>query len=224
VQKVHHFHLARPYSAIRNEFIPDAIHNMTDFVSAALGLSFASGLNAYATILGLGLMQRFGIVHLPSSLDVVASTPVIAGAAVFYIVEFVADKVPVVDSVWDGIHTVIRPVAGAWLAYGAVGSVAPQWHALAALAGGTIALTSHTAKASTRAAVNVSPEPFSNWILSLAEDALSFFLVWLTASHPAVAIAIVSVLLLIAIYIIWKLSHFARRAFRWASRVGGGSA
>jgi hypothetical protein len=196
---------------------------MTDFVSAVLGLSFASGLNAYATILGLGMMQRLGLIELPPGLDVVASTPVIAGAALLYIVEFIADKVPLVDNVWDGIHTVIRPVAGAWLAYGAVGQVAPEWQALAALAGGSIALTSHTAKASTRVAVNVSPEPFSNWILSLAEDALSFFLVWLTTSHPTIALAIVVVLVSIAIYVIWKLSHLARRAFRWTLGKGARS-
>src|SRR5262245_58503847 len=190
---------------------------MTDFVSAVLGLSFASGLNAYATILALGVMQRFGIIHLPSGLDVVATTPVILGAALLYIVEFVADKVPLVDNLWDGIHTVIRPVAGAWLAYGAVGHVAPQWQALAALAGGSIALTSHTAKASTRAAVNLSPEPFSNWILSLAEDAISIGLVWLIGAHPMVALAIVLVLVAIAALIIWKLSTFARRIFRRAA-------
>jgi len=190
---------------------------MTEFLSAVLGLSFASGLNAYATILGLGLMQRFGMIQLPPGLDVVASTPVIAGAAVLYVVEFVADKVPLIDNVWDGIHTVIRPVAGAWLAYGAIGNVAPQWQTLAALAGGSIAFTSHAAKASTRLAVNASPEPFSNWILSFGEDALSLFLVWLATSHPLLAIAIVLVLVSIAIYIVWKLSHFARRAFRWIS-------
>jgi hypothetical protein len=197
---------------------------MTDFVSAVLGLSFASGLNAYATILALGVMQRFGIIHLPPGLDVVAATPVIAGAALFYVVEFVADKVPIVDNLWDGIHTVIRPVAGAWLAYAAVGQVSPQWQALAALAGGSIALTSHTAKASTRAAVNVSPEPFSNWTLSLAEDALSIFLVWLATEHPSLAIAIVSALVLIAIYIIWKLWRLAGRVFRRAGWGRGGPA
>ena len=189
---------------------------MTDLLSAVLGLSFASGLNAYATVLGLGVMHRFGVFHLPQGLDVVATTPVIAAAAVLYIVEFVADKIPFIDTLWDGIHTVIRPAAGALLAYGAVGNVDPQWRVVAALIGGSVAFTSHTAKASTRAAVNVSPEPFSNWALSLAEDGLSFLLVWLTGSHPLIALAIVSMLGIAAVYIVWKFSRFVRRVFRRA--------
>ncbi|PYS41622.1 MAG: DUF4126 domain-containing protein [Acidobacteria bacterium] len=139
---------------------------MTNLLSAVLGVSFAAGLNTYATVLALGVMQRLGVVHLPPGLEVVGRTPVIVAAAVLYIVEFVADKIPIIDSVWDGIHTIIRPAAGALLAYGVVGHVDPQWQAIAALVGGGIALTSHTAKASTRAAVNLSPEPFSNWFLA----------------------------------------------------------
>jgi len=186
---------------------------MTDLISGILGLSFAAGLNTYATVLALGVLQRLGVVHLPHSLEVVASTPVIAAAASLFIIEFVADKIPFVDSVWDAIHTVIRPAAGALLAYGVAGSVDPQWQAVAVLAGGGIALTSHTAKASTRAAVNVSPEPFSNWALSIVEDILSFSLVWLTTSHPLFAAAIVLLLIAAALYIVRKLSGFARRVF-----------
>src|SRR5262245_29335506 len=108
---------------------------MADILSILLGISFASGLNIYATVLALGLLDRFGVVQLPISLDVVSSTPVIAGAALMYAVEFVADKIPYVDSMWDAAHTVIRPLGGAVLAYSAVGSVAPEWQVLAALAG-----------------------------------------------------------------------------------------
>jgi Domain of unknown function (DUF4126) len=190
---------------------------MTNMLSALLGVSFAAGLNAYATVLALGLMHRFGMVHLPPSLQIVGTTPVLAAAALLYIVEFVADKIPWVDTIWDGIHTVIRPAAGALLGYAAVGNVDPQWQVVAALVGGSLALTSHAAKASTRAAVNVSPEPFSNWFLSLMEDGLSFVIVWLTASHPFVAIALVLLLVATALYIIWKLSHLTRRVFRRAS-------
>jgi len=187
---------------------------MTNLLSAVLGVSFAAGLNTYATILALGMMHRLGIVHLPSGLDVVGTLPVIVAAAVLYAVEFVADKIPIVDTVWDGIHTVIRPVAGALLAYGVVGSVDPQWQLVAALVGGGVALTSHTAKASTRAAVNVSPEPFSNWFLSLLEDAVSFVVVWLTVSHPLIGVAVVLTLTAVAAFLVWKLSRFARRVFR----------
>jgi len=190
---------------------------MTNLLSAVLGVSFAAGLNTYATVLALGLLHRFEIMQLPRGLDVVASTPVIAAAAALYAIEFVTDKIPWVDSVWDGIHTMIRPAAGALLAYGVVGNVDPQWQVIAALAGGSVALTSHTAKASTRAAVNASPEPFSNWILSLLEDALSFTLVWLIASHPLIALVLVLVLGVAAILVIWKLSQLVRRGFRRVS-------
>jgi hypothetical protein len=187
---------------------------MADILSILLGISFASGLNVYATVLALGLMDRFGVVQLPMSLDAVSSTPVIAGAAVMYVVEFVADKIPYVDSMWDVIHTVIRPLGGAVLAYSAVGNVGPQWQLLAALAGGSVALTAHAAKSSTRAAANVSPEPFSNWILSFGEDVIAFSLTWLAASYPFVALGVVTILLLIAILIIVKLSSLLRRVFR----------
>jgi hypothetical protein len=189
---------------------------MADLISIVLGISFASGLNLYATVLALGLFDRFGVVQLPGQLDVVSSTPVIVGAVFMYAVEFVADKIPYVDSVWDTIHTIIRPIAGALLAYSAVGSVDPQWQMVAALAGGSVALTSHTAKASTRAAANVSPEPFSNWVLSFTEDVIAFFLVWISASHPLVALAVVFLFLALAVAIIVKLSHLVRRV--WSRR------
>jgi hypothetical protein len=186
---------------------------MMNALSAVLGVSFAAGLNAYATVLALGVMQRLGAVHLPQHLDVLGSTPVIAAAAFLYLLEFFADKIPIIDSTWDAIHTVIRPVAGALLAYGVVGQVDPRWQVIAALAGGGIALTSHTAKASTRAAANLSPEPFSNWALSVSEDILSFGLVWLTTVHPYITAVIVIVLILVAVYVIRRLSRFARRVF-----------
>src|SRR5436189_4888569 len=100
---------------------------MTSVLSALLGVSFAAGLNAYATILTLGLLSRWGWIHPPAGLQVLATTPVLAAAAFLYLVEFVAGKVPWIDSLWDAIHTVIRPVAGAVLAYAVVGNVDPQW-------------------------------------------------------------------------------------------------
>ena len=187
---------------------------MTNLLASLLGISFAAGLNAYATVLALGVMQRLEYIHLPGGLEVLGSTTVLAAASALYVVEFIADKVPWFDSIWDGIHTVIRPVAGALLAYGIVGNVDPGWQVIAALVGGGVAFTSHAAKASTRAAVNVSPEPFSNWALSLAEDALSFGLVWLTGSHPLIALTVAVVLISLAILLIWKLSKFVRRVFR----------
>ena len=187
---------------------------MTNLLGSLLSIGFAAGLNAYATVLALGVMQRLEIIHLPAGLEVLGSTPVLIAASALYLVEFVADKIPWFDSIWDGIHTVIRPTAGALLGYGIVGSVDPSWQVIAALVGGGVAFTSHAAKASTRAAANVSPEPFSNWILSLTEDALSFGLVWLAGSHPLVALSLALLLLAIAGLIIWKLWKFARRIFR----------
>src|SRR5262245_59216783 len=149
-----------------------------DLISTLLGVSVASGLNLYATVLAMGVLHRFGILHLPPNLDSIASTPVIVVAALLYGVEFVADKIPLLDTAWDGLHTIIRPAAGAFLAYSIVGHTDPQLQILAALFGGSVALTSHAAKASTRAVSHVSPEPFSKWALSLTEDGVAFVLVW----------------------------------------------
>lgn len=186
---------------------------MSTSITTLLGVAFSAGLNVYATVLALGALHRFELFHLPDSLVVLASTPVMIAAGILYVVEFVADKIPWVDSIWDGIHTVIRPVAGALLAYGMFDTLEPQWQLIAALAGGGLALTSHAAKASTRAAVNVSPEPFSNWFLSLAEDALVFVVMWLIAAHPIVALLLVLVLLALSVMIVWKFSRFVRRVF-----------
>jgi Domain of unknown function (DUF4126) len=165
----------------------------------------------------MGVLHRFGVLHLPQSLDAISTLPVMAGAALLYAVEFVADKVPYLDTVWDGVHTFIRPAAGAFLAFSMVGHVDPKWQVLAALLGGSVALTSHAAKASTRAAANVSPEPFSNWVLSLTEDGIAFLLVWLGSSHPVIGLVLALLLTVAAIVIIWKLSRLIRRVFHRAA-------
>jgi hypothetical protein len=188
-----------------------------DQISTLFGVSFASGLNVYATVLAMGVLQRFGVLHLPQSLDAISTLPVMAVAALLYAVEFVADKVPYLDTVWDGVHTFIRPTAGAFLAFSMVGHVDPKWQVLAALLGGSVALTSHAAKASTRAAANVSPEPFSNWVLSLTEDGIAFLLVWLVSSHPVIGLVLALLLTVAAIVIIWKLSRLIRRVFHRAA-------
>lgn len=192
---------------------------MTSLWSTLLAVSFASGLNIYATVLTLGLLGRFEVVQLPGQLTVLSSTIVLIGAAVLYVIEFVADKIPYVDTVWDVIHALIRPLGAAVLAYSAVGNVDSEWQILAALLGGGIALTSHTAKASTRAAANLSPEPFSNWILSFVEDVLVVGLVSLAVTYPWVALTAVLVLLTIATIVIVKFSRLIRRL--WARRRAG---
>jgi hypothetical protein len=177
----------------------------------ALGTSFASGLNVYATVAAAGIMQRLGIVHLPEALQVL-SHPIVLGVAVtLFVVEFIADKIPLVDSAWDAVHTFIRPPAAAVLSYSAFGNVAEEWKLGAALLAGGVALTSHGAKASTRAAANTSPEPVSNWVLSLFEDGLAVFLVWMASEHPLLAAGIVVLLVIVAVLLIRTLWKFLRQ-------------
>src|SRR5262249_28774528 len=134
-----------------------------NLIGTILGVSVASGLNVYATVLAMGLLHRMGILHLPPTLDAVSTRPVLIVAAVLYAFEFMVDKVPFLDTAWDSLPTVIRPAAGAFLGFSMVGHVDPQLQLLAALLGGGVAFTSHAAKASTRAVVQFSPEPVSNW-------------------------------------------------------------
>ena len=188
--------------------------NPIETLGLALGAGFSSGLNLYATIATLGLLQRFGVIHLPEQLQVLAHPWVLGIAIALYAIEFLADKIPLVDTVWDAIHTVIRPPAAALLAYGAAGAAPPEWRWGAALLAGGVALTSHGTKASTRAAVNASPEPFSNWALSFGEDALAVWLTWLATVHPTATIVVVSILLIIAAFLIFHLFRFLRRAVR----------
>lgn len=178
-----------------------------------LGTSFASGLNLYATVATAGLLDRLGIIHLPPSLAVLGQ-PVVWGIALaLFVIEFFADKIPLVDTAWDTLHTFIRPPAAALLGYAAFAQIPEPWKIAAALLAGTVALTSHGAKATTRAAANTSPEPFSNWLLSSAEDAVAVGLSWLAATHPVLTGAIVVVLVTVAVFVIWKLWGLFRKAF-----------
>jgi uncharacterized protein DUF4126 len=176
----------------------------------ALGTSFASGLNLYATVAAAGLFQRFGMVQLPESLQVLANPFVIGIAVILFLVEFIADKIPYVDSAWDAVHTFIRPPAAALISYSAFGHVSEEWKVGAALLAGGVALTSHGAKASTRAAANASPEPVSNWALSLLEDGLAVFLSWMAAAHPILAAIIVVLLVIVSVLLIRRLYGYLR--------------
>ena len=188
----------------------------------ALGTSFASGLNVYATVAAAGLMQRLGVVQLPDTLQVLTHPIVLGVAITLFLVEFIADKIPYVDSAWDALHTFIRPPAAAVLSYSAFGAVPEEYKIGAALLAGSVALTSHSAKASARAAANTSPEPVSNWSLSILEDGLAVFLVWMSAEHPLLTAGIVLVLLVIAVLLIRKLWKFAwQLAERTRRRLAG---
>ncbi len=188
--------------------------NPIETLGLALGAGFSSGLNLYATVATLGILERFGVIHLPSSLHALSHPAVLTIAVVLYLVEFFADKVPYVDTIWDAVHTFIRPPAAALLAYTAAGAAPAEWRWGAALLAGGVALTSHGTKASARAAVNTMPEPFSNWALSLGEDVLAVWLAWMATAHPVATTVIVSALVAISLYLLFHLFRFARRAFQ----------
>src|SRR5207245_8173391 len=157
-------------------------------------------------------LQRFGVLHLPPSLQALSHPWVLGIAIALYLVEFCADKIPYIDTVWDAIHTFIRPPAAALLAYAAAGGAPPEWRWGAALLAGGVALTSHGTKASARAAVNSSPEPFSNWILSFGEDLLAVWLTWMATVHPFATTLIVTVLIALCAFLLYHLFRFSRRA------------
>jgi len=186
--------------------------NPIETLGMALGAGFSSGLNLYATVATLGLLERFGVIHLPPSLHGLSHSAVLGIAVVLYVLEFFADKIPYIDTAWDVIHTFIRPPAAAFLAFSAAGAAPAEWRWGAALLAGGVALTSHGTKASARAAVNTTPEPFSNWILSFGEDALAVWLTWMATVHPVATTVIVVALLALSAYLLFHLFRFARRA------------
>jgi hypothetical protein len=186
--------------------------NPIETLGLALGAGFSSGLNLYATIATLGLLERLGVIHLPPSLHGLSHSAVLGIAVVLYVLEFFADKIPYIDTAWDVIHTFIRPPAAAFLAFSAAGAAPAEWRWGAALLAGGVALTSHGTKASARAAVNTTPEPFSNWILSFGEDALAVWLTWMATAHPVATMVIVVALLALSAYLLFHLFRFARRA------------
>lgn len=176
----------------------------------AMGSAWMSGINLYATVVTLGLLQRFKLVALPGDLGLVSDWWVIGVAGALYLIEFVADKIPAVDSVWDAIHTFIRVPAGAVLAASAFASFDPSVRLVAFLAGGGVALSSHGTKAATRLAANTSPEPVSNIVLSLLEDALTIGSAILMVFHPVVILVLVAIFVLLAIWLVPKIVRALR--------------
>jgi len=181
-----------------------------------LGFSLAAGVNLYATVALLGLASRYGWVSLPEQFQVFNNPWVIGFAGFLYFVEFFADKVPWVDTMWDTVHTFVRPVGGALIAVAALGDASPATEGVVALLGGTVAAGSHLTKAGTRVAANASPEPFSNWALSLAEDALVVALGLVTLKYPLLALAISALVLL-------TMMLTARWIWRWVRRTSQAS-
>jgi Domain of unknown function (DUF4126) len=183
-------------------------------LSLAAGLAWASGLRLYLTVLLTGLLASFAIIRLPDSLSVLASPWMLGAACLFAIAEFLADKVPAVDSLWDALHTLIRIPAGALLAAGAAMHVEPSVTATAALAGAMIAGTAHLVKAGGRALINLAPEPPSNWVLSLAEDALAVIGLLLALFIPGLFLLFMLAFLAVAAYALPPLWHGVQLGFR----------
>ena len=191
--------------------------NASDLVNVlgrTFGLALAAGVNLYATVAILGLATRFGWVDLPAQYQVFNNDWVIGAAIVLYVVEFVADKIPWVDTLWDAVHTVIRPAGGALIAVASIGQTQPTFQAMAAIAGALLATSSHAAKAGTRAVANTSPEPFSNWALSLAEDGFVITLGILALTHPmAAAMVVVVTIAVLIIGFSWFVRWLRRRRY-----------
>jgi hypothetical protein len=192
---------------------------VAETIALAAGLAWASGIRLYLVIFLAGMLARFEVLALPETLDVLTHPAVLAAAGFMLAVEFVADKVPAVDSLWDAVHTFVRIPAGAFLAAAALGEADPVWVAVAAILGGVLASGSHLTKAGSRAMINASPEPFSNWTASLAEDLLvpAGFLAALKA--PLVFLGALVVFVMLAVWLLPKLWRAFRRVLAGAVRL-----
>jgi len=180
-------------------------------VGLIVAVSFAAGLNVYATVATLGLLAHAGLLDLPTGLHLLASWWVIAASVALFAIEFFADKIPAFDLIWNALHTFVRIPVAALIAYGATAQLSPEKQLLAAMAGGAIALAAHGGKMAGRVAVTPSPEPISNIALSAGEDTLAVFLTWLATQHPIAAVGIVAAfLLLILVAMRWIVRTIVR--------------
>lgn len=183
-------------------------------LSIAAALGWASGLRLYAVVFLTGLAGTMGWVDLPAGLKILQHPAMLGASGLMLFIEFFADKIPGLDSLWDLIHTVIRIPAGAALAASVFGADQSTWAMVSALLGGTLAATSHVAKATTRAAVNTSPEPFSNIGMSLLGDGAVPVALWLSWTHPLVFFTALAVALVVMVTVTWMLAKFLRQLVR----------
>jgi len=191
-------------------------------LSLALGSAWTSGINLYATVTVLGLIQKFGFAKLPGGLDVLDHWAIIGVAGFLYLVEFFADKIPYVDSVWDVIHTFIRVPAGVIVAYAATYQLDPGIYIPAALVGGGLAFSSHGTKAAVRVGANLSPEPVSNWVLSIVEDIIAFVGTILAVFAPVIIAIVLVVFTILFIWFFPKIVRALRRTFQSVGAFFGG--
>ncbi|MEO8574205.1 MAG: DUF4126 domain-containing protein [Pyrinomonadaceae bacterium] len=183
-------------------------------LSLAFGSAWTSGINLYATVTVLGLLQKFGAAKLPGGLDALDNWWIIGVAGFLYLVEFFADKIPYVDSIWDVVHTFIRVPAGVIVAYAATSNLDPGIYIPAALVGGGLAFSSHGTKAAVRLGANVSPEPVSNWILSTIEDIIAFVGTVLAVYAPVIIAVVLVVFVIVFVWFFPKVIRRLRRMFR----------
>lgn len=188
--------------------------DLTQTIALCMGAAWASGINLYAALLMLGLMGATGHAQLPPGMELLQEPPVLMAAGFMYCVEFFADKIPGVDNGWDTIHTFIRIPAAAVLAATAVGEVSMAAQLSAAIVGGSLAGVTHATKAGSRVMVNTSPEPFSNWTVSIAEDVAVFGGLWAALNHPSLFLAALLVFIVLAIWLLPKLWRGIRGIFR----------
>ena len=186
----------------------------SDLAGLIVAISFAAGLNVYATVATLGLLTHAGLLDLPSGLHLVSSWWVIGASGALFAIEFFADKIPAFDLFWNALHTFVRVPVAALIAYGAASQLSPEKQLLATLAGGAIALLAHGGKTAARVAVTPSPEPVSNFVLSSGEDTLAVFLTWLATQHPIAAALIVAAFLAAIVVVMRWIVRAMTRAMR----------
>jgi hypothetical protein len=191
--------------------------NLIQVLGLAFGTAWTSGINLYATVAVMGLLEHYKLAHLPGGLHVLDNWWIIGIAMALYVIEFFADKIPYVDTVWDAIHTFIRVPAGAAIAAAATSDINPTVQVVAFLVGGGLALSTHGSKATIRASANASPEPFSNWLLSIFEDIIAVAAAVLAVLHPIVILMVIGVFLLV---LAWILPKVVRRIKRMVATLG----
>ncbi|HTY44839.1 MAG TPA: DUF4126 domain-containing protein [Patescibacteria group bacterium] len=192
----------------------DAINS----ISVLLGSSWASGLNLYLTTASLGIMNRLHWIKLPGEMNGLSHPLVIGVAVLMYLVEFVADKIPYVDSAWDAVHTFIRPAGGAIMGFMSTAHMGSAVQIPVALLTGSVAASSHLTKATTRVAINTSPEPFTNSIASVTEDGAVIGILWLVVRHPIIAAIVVVTCIALSIWLLCKMFKFLKKVFTGARK------
>ena len=201
----------------------DELNQISQTLALSMGAAWGSGINLYATLLMLGYLAHTGNIDLPPDLLIVADPLVMTAAGLMYAVEFFADKVPGVDTGWDTLHTFVRIPAGAMLAAGAIGDIGPAAEIAAALVGGGLAGATHATKAGSRALINTSPEPFTNWTASIMEDIAVFMGVWASIQHPTFFVISLVLFILLMIWALPKLWRGIKRVFRFLGKIFGWS-